>query len=271
MKMSDKPISLSGRVAVVTGSTRGIGRAIVEKFGQAGARVVVSSSNPDAVQCASSELCAQGIQCIGVPCDVSDRAQVKTLLDCALAEWGAVDIWVNNAGVSGPFGYALDVPPEAWERVLHTNLFGSYYGCMTVLPHMLERRYGKIINLSGGGARRAQRCLNAYSASKAAIVRMSEGLARDYKDHRFLSINVLEPGMVKTDMLTSFEAIGPAADALKALPRVMRIFSTTLEECAQLALRLASSASDGVSGKVFSLLPRRRVIWRLAQATLQRR
>lgn len=269
--MVHQPISLSGRVAVITGSTRGIGRAIAEAFGRAGARVVISSSRADAVAQASTELQRQGIQCIGVPCNVADQSQVKKLLQRTLAEWGVVDIWVNNAGISGPFGYALDVPPDAWAQVLQVNLMGCYYGCMAVLPQMIERRYGKIINLSGGGARRAQRFLSAYSTSKAAISRLSDALARDYQDHPYLSINVLEPGIVATDMLNYAETVGPAAEALKALPRVMRIFGTSAEECAQLALRMASSATDGVSGKTFSVMPRHRALWRIAQAALGRR
>lgn len=270
MTMTKQTISLDGRVAVVTGGTRGIGRAIVEALGRAGARVVVASSRATAVAQAVDELRAQGVFCIGQACDVAEQAQVAALRDTALATWGAIDIWVNNAGIAGPFGYALDVPTAAWERVIQVNLLGCYYGCMAVLPHMIKRRYGKIINLSGGGGRRAQRFLSAYSTSKAAIVRLTDGLARDYRDHRYLAINVLEPGLVPTDMINSYEAIGPAADTLQALPGVLRIFGTTSEETAQLALRMASSATDGVSGKVFQVMPRHRAWWRLAQAALGR-
>lgn len=265
--MSDKKISLHERVAVVTGSTRGIGRVIAETFGRAGARLVISSSRPAAVERAVAEISAQGIVCIGVTCDVAQRAQVEALAAQAIAQWGRVDIWVNNAGISGPFGYTLDVPPERWEEVIRVNLLGSYYGSTVILPHMLERRYGRLINLSGGGAKRAQRFLSAYSTSKAAIVRMSEGLARDYREQRNITINVLEPGIVPTDMLNMHDAIGPGAAALKALPRVMRIFGTTAEEAADLALQIAAE-QHRVSGKVFSVLPKRRQLWRLAQAAV---
>jgi NAD(P)-dependent dehydrogenase (short-subunit alcohol dehydrogenase family) len=265
-----KNISLHGRTAVVTGSTRGIGRAIAKALGRAGARLVLSSSRPAAVAQAAQDMRAAGMDVIGVPCDVAQQAQVQQLRDAALAHWGQIDIWVNNAGIAGPFGYTLDVPAERWEQVLQVNVLGCYYGCTAVLPHMLERRYGKIINLSGGGARRAQRFLSAYSTSKAAIMRFSDGLARDYRPYRFLSINVLEPGIVPTDMLTHPEVVGPAADSLKNLPRVMQIFGTTAEEAGALALWMASDATKGRSGKVYRVMPQRRALWRLAGALFRR-
>ncbi len=269
--MAKRQVSLHDRVAVITGSTRGIGRAIAETYGRAGARVVVSSSRAEAVTRTVGELRAKSITCEGIACDVSDQEQVCALFRHAIDAFGKVDIWVNNAAISGPFAYTLDVPPEEWERVIRVNLFGCLYGCRAVLPHMLQRRYGKIINVTGGGYKRAQRFLSAYSASKAGIVRLTEGLAREYADQKaFLSINVLAPGIVPTDMTTQWEPIGAAAEALTAFPRVMRIFGTTAEETAAMALRMASSATDGVTGKVYELMPRRRALWRVARAAIGR-
>jgi NAD(P)-dependent dehydrogenase (short-subunit alcohol dehydrogenase family) len=269
--MAKQPISLAGKVAVITGSTRGIGRAIAELYGRAGAKVMVSSSRADAVSQTVGELRAQGIACEGAACDVADLGQVQALMRRALDAFGHVDIWMNNAAVSGPFGPTLELPPEEWRRVLEVNVFGCYHGCISALPHMIERRSGKIINLSGGGAVRAQRFLSAYSTSKAAIVRLTEGLARDYSDHPYLSFNVLAPGMVPTDMINSFRTVGAGTEAIKALPRIMKIFGTTAEETADVALRMASSATDGVSGKIFELMPRQRALWRLATAALRGR
>ena len=269
IRMAQEQIRLDGRVAVVTGSTRGIGRAIVERLGRAGAKVVVSSSRAEAVAQAAAELSAQGIAAIGVACNVSERAQVEQLRDAAIAKWGKVDIWINNAGISGPFALTLDVPPETWEQVIRINLMGTYYGSAAILPHMIANRYGKLINLSGGGAKRAQRFLSAYSTTKAAIVRFTEGLARDYADQRFLAINVLTPTIVPTDMtdLMTDKAIGKtASEALKQFPRVQKIFGAPASETAEIALRMASSATDGVSGKVFEQMPRHRAIWRLAKS-----
>lgn len=269
--MAKRPVRLDGRVAVITGSTRGIGRAIAEAYGRAGARVVVSSSRPEAVARTLAELRASGVEAAGQPCDVSDRTQVQALMAHALECYGQVDIWVNNAAISGPFAATLDMPPGAWERVLEVNLFGCLYGSLAPLPHMLARGYGKVINLTGGGYRRAQRFLSAYSASKAGIVRLTEGLAREHAGQKLLSFNVLAPGIVPTDMTSDWESIGAASEALKAFPRVMRIFGTTAEETAALALEMASPATDRVSGRVFEVMPRPRALWRLAQAAMGRR
>lgn len=267
--MSRQAVVLTNRVAVITGSTRGIGRSIAEVFGRAGASVVVSSSQAGAVARTVADLTQQNIRCSGFVCDVSNRAEVITLVQQALDSYGHIDIWVNNAGISGPFGYTLDVPPADWEQVLRVNVLGCYYGCTAVLPHMLARRYGKIVNLSGGGAYRAQRFLSAYSASKAAIVRFSEGLVREY-NQAFLSINVLEPGLVETDMITRARAVGAASVALKHMPFLLQTMGTTTEETAELALHMVSSATDGVSGKVFRVMPRYRAIWRMLRAMLDR-
>jgi len=263
--------ALAKRVAVITGSTRGIGRAIAFAYGQAGAKVVLSSSRAEAVEQTCQAFREQGIVCLGIPCDVSEKAQVANLLAQTVAEWGQVDVWVNNAGISGPYAATLDVPSQTWERVLQTNLFGCYYGCLTVLPQMLKQKSGKIINLSGGGARKAQRFLSAYSTSKAAIARLTDGLAQEYRAHKWLSINLLEPGIVATDMLTHGEALGEAVEAFKALPRILRIFGTTPEETAALALHMASSKTDGISGRVFKVMPRQRALWRLGQTLLRLR
>lgn len=268
--MADQPISLAGRVAVITGGTRGIGRSIAERYGQAGARVVIASSRADAVAQAVRELRALGVACDGQACDVADLAQVQRLRDFALSTFGQFDIWVNNAAISGPFAYSLDVPPAEWERVIRVNLFGTYYGSIAALPHMIERGYGKLINLTGGGFKRAQRFLSAYSTSKGGIVRLTEGLARDYQEHKGLAINVLAPGIVPTDMTNEWQTLGQAAEAMKAFPRIMRIFGTTAAETADLALTMASSKTDGVSGKVFEIMPRHRAIWRLATAPFRR-
>ncbi len=269
--MAKQPVSLVGRVAVITGSTRGIGRAIAERYGAAGARVVVSSSRAEAVAETVAALRARGFEATGKACDVAERPQVEALLAHALASFGQVDIWVNNAAISGPFAAAVDVPPGAWERVLQVNLLGSYYGSVAVLPHMLQRRYGRLINLTGGGFKRAQRFLSAYSASKAGIVRLSEGLAREHADQKGVTVNVLAPGIVDTDMTNEWEAVGRAAEALKAFPRVKQIFGTTAEETAELALAMLGPGNDRVSGKVFEVMPRRRSLWRIAQAAVGRR
>jgi NAD(P)-dependent dehydrogenase (short-subunit alcohol dehydrogenase family) len=258
---------LSHLKAVVTGGSRGIGRAIAEALARAGAQVIISSVNTSNLAEAERALQAAGLNVSGIRCDVSHRTEVEALAAAAAERMGRIDLWVNNAGISGPFGYALDVPPEAWEQVIRVNLLGTYYGCRAALPYMIGQRNGQIINLSGGGAKRAQRFLSAYSTSKAAIVRLTEAFARDYQDHPYLRFNVLTPGMVPTDMINHFETVGPGGEAIKQLPRVLRIFGTTAEETAALALRIVC---EGTNGQVFEVMPRHRAIWRLLKAAVQR-
>ncbi|PDW02888.1 SDR family NAD(P)-dependent oxidoreductase [Candidatus Viridilinea mediisalina] len=268
--MLRKTMTLEGQVAVITGSSRGIGRAIAERFGAAGARVVVSSSQPQAVETTVQALLARGVVATGISCDVGERTQVEALMAYALDSFKQVDIWVNNAGISGTFGCAIDVPPDEWEQVIRTNLLGTYYGSRTVLPYMLKRGYGKLINVTGGGYRRAQRYLGAYSASKAGIVRLSEALAREHAEIKGVSINVLAPGIVPTDMTKELVGIGPAAQVLWAFPKIMQVFGTTSAETAELALYMASAATNGVSGKIFEVMPRHRSLWRVARSVFRR-
>jgi NAD(P)-dependent dehydrogenase (short-subunit alcohol dehydrogenase family) len=258
---------LSHLKAVVTGGSRGIGRAIAEALARAGAQVIISSVNTSNLAEAERALQAAGLNVSGIRCDVSHRTEVEALAAAAAERMGRIDLWVNNAGISGPFGYALDVPPEAWEQVIRVNLLGTYYGCRAALPYMIGQRNGQIINLSGGGAKRAQRFLSAYSTSKAAIVRLTEAFARDYQDHPYLRFNVLTPGMVPTDMINHFETVGPGGEAIKQLPPVLRIIGTTAEETAALALRIVR---EGKNGQVFEVMPRHRAIWRLLKAAVQR-
>lgn len=266
--MARTPSDLRDLKAVVTGGSRGIGRAIAEALARAGAQVIISSTNPTNLTEAERTLQAAGLNVNGIRCDVANRNEVEALASAAVERMGRIDLWVNNAGISGPFGYALDIPPDAWEEVIRVNLLGTYYGCRAALPYMIKQRNGQIINLSGGGAKRAQRFLSAYSTSKAAIVRLTEAFARDYQDHPYLRFNVLTPGMVPTDMINHFETVGPGGEAIKQLPRVLRIFGTTAEETAELALRIVR---EGKNGQVFEVMPRHRAIWRLLKATLARR
>ncbi len=268
--MAKKRISLAGKVVVITGSTRGIGRAIAERYGRAGARIVISSSKPEAVDQTLREMRSQGIVCEGWACDVTDLAQVQALAQSAINAFGQIDIWVNNAGISGPFGPILDVPPEEWRRVIEVNVLGTYHGCISVLPHMIERRAGKIINVSGGGTKRAQRFLGAYSTSKAAIVRLTDAFIRDYREHPYVSFTILVPGMVPTDMINQIPLVGAGHEAAKGLPRIMRIFGSTTTETADLAMRAVSHETDGVSGRVYEIMTRRRIVANLLRAFLRR-
>ncbi len=256
---------LHNQTVVITGGSRGIGLAFARRFAAAGAQVVIAARTASDVDRAVAELQAAGAAASGMAVDVSQRDQVEALADFAARRNGTVAVWINNAAVSGPFGYTYDVPPEAWLQVLRVNLFGTYFGSTAALRLMLPAAHGMIINLSGGGATRPQRHLTAYSTSKAAIVNFTRGLARDYQHLPGLKFNVLTPGMVPTDMINRFETVGEGGAAIKELPRIMRLFGTTAEETADLALRIVQEQR---SGRNYEVLTRRRIFGRLFQALI---
>jgi NAD(P)-dependent dehydrogenase (short-subunit alcohol dehydrogenase family) len=256
---------LQHQTVVITGGSRGIGLAFAQRFAAAGAHVVLAARTAADVDRAVAGLQAAGADAVGMAVDVSRREQVEALADFAARRSGTANVWINNAAVSGPFGYTHDVPAEAWQQVLQVNLFGTYFGSLAALRLMLPTASGMIINLSGGGATRPQRHLTAYSTSKAAIVNFTRGLARDYQHLPGLKFNVLTPGMVPTDMINQFQTVGEGGAAIKELPRILRLFGTTAEETADLALRIVREQR---SGRNYQVLTRRRVFWRLFQSLI---
>jgi NAD(P)-dependent dehydrogenase (short-subunit alcohol dehydrogenase family) len=248
--MKDTP-KLEDRVAVVTGSTRGLGRAIVEAYAREGARVVVSSRAPEAVDAMTRDLQERGWPATGLACDVTDPEQVEALAAHAVARFGRIDLWVNNAGSSAPWARTLDVPRDSYERVVQTNILGGYYGSVTALRQMLPRGSGKLINLIGLGARGPAPFANAYGPSKAWVLNFTLGLTREYR-RSGVGIFVFGPGMVLTEMLTHIHAIGEEARrGLRLLPLALRLLARSPEEAAARAVWIASSATDGQTGKVY--------------------
>ncbi len=161
---------------------------------------------------------------------------------------------MNNAGVYGPMGLIEDVDWDAWVRAIEINLFGSILMCRALLPHFKARRYGKIIQLSGGGATNPLPRVSAYAASKAAIVRFAESLALEVKGDG-IDVNAIAPGALNTRMMDELIAAGPAKVGAAFFERMQRIAGeggTPLETGAALAVFLASAASDGITGKLLS-------------------
>src|SRR5262249_31610548 len=154
--------------------------------------------------------------------DVADPAQMEALAVHAVERFGRIDLWVNNAGASAPWARTLDVPRDAYERVIRTNILGGYYGSVTALRHILPRRSGKLINLAGIGARGPAPFANAYGPSKAWVRSFTLALAREYRDSG-VGIFLFGPGMVLTEMLTHLHVIGAEARRpLRLLPLALR-------------------------------------------------
>lgn len=246
-------MKLKDRVAIVTGSGRGIGRAIALAMAEQGADVVVAARTLAELEGTAAEIESLGRRALIVQADVSREQEVKAMVHDALGEFGRIDILVNNAGIQGPIGPLAQVDAEEWLRCIYTNLGGVFLCCQAVLPVMIGQRAGKIINLSGGGATSPLPFFSAYAASKAAIVRLTETLAEEVKQHN-IQVNAIAPGVVTTRMTEQVLAAGPAAgeEMLARSRRQKETGGVPPERAAALALFLASDESDGLTGRLIS-------------------
>jgi 3-oxoacyl-[acyl-carrier protein] reductase len=247
---------LHGRSAIVTGASQGLGLAIAHAFINAGARVCICGRDEFAVERAHAELAATvGREAVvGETADVSVPADVDRVVERAMHAFGRIDILVNNAGVYGPKGRVEDVDWPAWEAAVRVNLFGSVLACRALVPHMRANRYGKIVQLSGGGATTPLPRLSAYAASKAGIVRFTETLAEEVREDG-IDVNAIAPGALNTRLLTEVLEAGPERVGSSFYERALQqneAGGTPLERGAALAVFLASAASDGITGKLIS-------------------
>ena len=249
--------SLEGRAAVITGASHGLGLAIAHAYVEAGASVFLCSRKPESLEKARAEVQARaGPKQIVMAqiCDVSKPRDVQRLATQALEAFGRLHILVNNAGVYGPMGLIEEVDWDEWIGAIEINLYGSILMCRAVLPHFKEHSYGKIIQLSGGGATGPLPRLSAYAASKAAIVRIVEGLAQEVSQHS-IDVNAIAPGALDTRLLDEVLQAGPemvGEDFHARMLKVKRQGGTALSEGANLAVFLGSAASDGITGRLIS-------------------
>jgi len=248
---------LEGRTALITGGSQGLGLAIARAFVQAGAGVMICARDGELLEKARAELAGLASSdqtVVARAADVSQPEEVDELVLAALEAFPQLHILVNNAGVYGPMGLVEDVDWMAWVRAIEINVFGSILMCRAVLPHFKAHRYGKIIQLSGGGATNPLPRLSAYAASKAAIVRFAESLALEVKGGG-IDVNAIAPGALNTRMMDELIAAGPEVVGQAFFERMKRIADeggTPLADGAGLAVFLASVASDGITAKLLS-------------------
>jgi NAD(P)-dependent dehydrogenase (short-subunit alcohol dehydrogenase family) len=186
---------LAGRVALVTGGGRGIGRGIALELAGAGARVAVAARTREQVEATSAEVGG-----VAIEADVSDRADVERMVAQAEGELGPLDVLVNNAGIALWEENAWELEPEKWWRILEVNVLGVYLCCRTVIPGMIERGGGRIVNVASGAAYLPGSTSTAYSASKAAVHRFSETLATQLAPHG-IPVFSISPGLVRTELI----------------------------------------------------------------------
>jgi NAD(P)-dependent dehydrogenase (short-subunit alcohol dehydrogenase family) len=249
--------ALSGRVALITGANQGFGLEVARSYLSAGADLMLCARNAEMLESARTELmhsAEAGQRIIATAADVSNEQQVRDLVSSTISELGGLHILVNNAGVYGPKGQIEDVDWNAWTQAIEINVYGSILMCKTVLPHFKAQAYGKVIQLSGGGATSPMPRISAYAVSKAAIVRFAETLAEEVRGTG-IDINSIAPGALNTRMLDEVLEAGPEKVGKDFYERAVKQKDTggvPLHRGAELAVFLASSASDGITGKLIS-------------------
>jgi len=189
---------LTGKVAVVTGSTRGIGRVIAEEMAHAGARVVVSGRKQEVCDTVAAEIRKAGGDAVGIACHIGDKSQVEALVTKTRAAYGRIDILVLNAATNAACGPLAEVSDEAFDKTLAVNVRSQLWLCALVLPEMAARKDGAIVFIASIGGFRGSRNLGAYAISKAAIMQMARSLAGEWSPHN-IRINCVAPGLIRTD------------------------------------------------------------------------
>ncbi len=237
-----------GQVAIVTGAAEGLGFGIAQRLGGEGARIIVVDVNSDLAQQASDALARQGVSSEVVPGDVGDeetaRQAVRRSVDC----WGRIDILVNNAGLGSPVARTWELPVEEMDRSYRTNLRGVFSFCHHVIPHMLERDYGRIVNVSSASGKEGVAGAAPYAATKAGVISLTKSIGAELAKTG-IRVNCVTPGAVLTRLLERLtkEQIGGM------ITRIPMGRTGTVSEVAALVAWLASEECSYSTGAVFDV------------------
>jgi NAD(P)-dependent dehydrogenase (short-subunit alcohol dehydrogenase family) len=247
--MSYTHLDLSGKVAVVIGGTSGIGRAIAHGLAEAGADVLPTSRREEQVDAAAAEIEERGRRSLRVTSDVSDRASLQHVLDEAVSAFGKVDILVNSAGRTKR-APTIDFSEQDWNDIMETNLTGTLRACQIFGRHMLDRGYGRIINIASLSTFVSLHEVAAYSASKAAVASLTKSLAIEWSSYG-VCVNAIAPGLFRTALNQKLlDETGRGQEFLMRTP--MKRFGK-VEELAGAAVFLASDAASFVTGEILTV------------------
>ena len=240
---------LEGRVALVTGGGRGIGRAIALAYAAEGANLTLAARTRAELRETSDIITGRfGTAVHTVVADVSSRRQVNNMVASTLETFGAIDVLVNNAGNLGPVGRLWENDPDEWERTIAIHLFGTYNGCRAVIPHMLKRGCGRIVNMAGVGGPN----VTAYDVAKTAIVNLTENLALELADTT-ITVNAISPGSIHTRMWEETRDMALKIGDTAMYRQGVQVTSgkgASIERAAQLAVFLGSDSCGKLSGRL---------------------
>ncbi len=239
---------LTGKVAVITGSTKGIGKAIAEQFAKHGAKVVISSRKADLCDEVAKSINEDGGEAVAVPCNVGHRDQLEALFDESRKKWGKIDILVSNAAVNPWYGSALDIPDDAFRKTMDVNIQSNMWMAQMVVPEMRARKDGAIIIVSSTGGLRGSTVLGAYCISKAADMQIARNLAAELGPDN-IRVNCIAPGLVKTNFARALYE-DPAVEAKRIAATPLRRLGEP-DDIAGIAVYLASPAGSWTTGQTF--------------------
>lgn len=248
-------MSLQGKVVVVTGSTRGIGRAIAEASARKDATVVISSRTESAVEATVAELRRAGAKASGLVANAGHYEELEALRDHALATHGRIDVWVSNAGVSNGYRYLEDEGAAEIHDLITINVLGTLYGAKVMLPYFCERG-GYLMNVCGRGWKGdATPFTTAYGASKAAVASLTRSLAAENKEATNVSINAFVPGMVDTDFYRDDMPVSPRLESTRHQVRIaLEAFGTPLADVGERCSALIAEQPGRSTGRIYPML-----------------
>jgi 3-oxoacyl-[acyl-carrier protein] reductase len=246
--MSSKFFDLSGQTALITGGAQGIGSGIARRLGLAGAIVAIADLKQDGADASAAKLQAEGIDAFGVELDVSNSSSVAQAFAQTESRLGKIDIVVNNAGIAGRAAPLKDQSDEDWQRVIDIDLSGVFYCCRAVIGGMIERDYGRIVNIASVAGKEGNPNMSAYSAAKAAVIALTKSLAKEVA-LKNICVNSISPAVIRTPIL---EQLTPEqVDYMTA--RIPRGRPGRLEEVAAVAHFLASPDCSFVTGQCYDV------------------
>ena len=249
MNRIKKQFDLTGKVAIVTGASKGIGESIARGLAEHGAKVVVSSRRQEAVDAVAASYRADGFEAIGIACHVGDETQLKNLVDQTIAKYGGVDILINNAATNPTFGPIVEATSEVFDKIMNVNVKACMMLANLCYPSMKERGGGSVINIASVEGMKPSFGLGMYSVSKAAVIMLSQNQAKEWGNVGIRS-NAICPGLIQTKFSSALwknEAVLEQVE--KHLPSGRM---AQPDEMAGLALFLASDASSYCTGSVFT-------------------